>query len=49
MAEMIVVKCDIGSKAATLLCPSCASISRQILKAAFNNGNDNEVLMSHES
>ena len=47
MAEMIVVKCDIGSKAATVLCPSCARISRQILKAAFNNGSNNELLTAH--
>ena len=47
MAEMIVVKCDIGSKAATVLCPNCARISRQILKAAFNNGSNNELLTAH--
>lgn len=47
MAEMIVVKCDVGSKAATVLCPSCARISRQILKAAFNNGSNNELLTAH--
>ncbi len=47
MAEMIVVKCDIGSKAATVLCPSCARISRQILKQAFNNGSNNELLTVH--
>ena len=47
MAEMIVVKCDIGSKAATVLCPDCARISRQILKAAFNNGSNNELLTAH--
>ncbi len=47
MAEMIVVKCDIGSRAATVLCPSCARISRQILKEAFNNGCNNELLTAH--
>ena len=47
MAEMTVVKCDIGSKAATVLCPDCARISRQILKAAFNNGSNNELLTAH--
>lgn len=47
MAEMIVVKCDIGSKAATVLCPNCARISRQILKQAFNNGSNNELLTAH--
>lgn len=47
MAEMVVVKCDIGSKAATVLCPDCARISRQILKAAFNNGSNNELLTAH--
>ena len=47
MAEMLVLKCDIGSKAATVLCPSCARISRQILKQAFNNGSNNELLTAH--
>lgn len=47
MAEMIVVKCDIGSKAATVLCPNCARISRQILKTPFNNRSNNELISPH--
>lgn len=47
MAEMTIVKCDIGSKAATVLCPKCARISRQILKAAYNNGVSNALLTAH--
>lgn len=47
MAEMIVVKCDIGSKAVAVLCPNCARISRQILKEAFNNDSNNELLTAH--
>lgn len=47
MAEMIIVKCDIGSKFATAICPKCTRISRQFLKAAFNKGSNNELLISH--
>ncbi len=47
MAEMIIVKCDIGSKFATAICPKCTRISRQFLKAAFKKGSNNELLISH--
>ena len=35
MADMVLLKCDIGSKAATVLCPECGRISRQILSASY--------------
>ena len=47
MAEMIVVKYDDGSKEVTVICPSCARISHQILKAPFNNGSNNKLLTAH--
>ena len=34
MAEMVVLKCNIGSKAATVVCPACGRISRQLLGQA---------------
>ena len=35
MSELVLLKCDTGSKAAVVLCPRCGRISRQILKEAF--------------
>jgi len=37
MAEMTILKCATGSKAATVICPSCTWISRQILSEPYNN------------
>ena len=37
MAVMVILKCDIGSKAATVLCIECGRISRQILKEGYSN------------
>lgn len=47
MADMIVLKCDIGSKAATVICPECGRISRQILKTAYANGSYTELMTVH--
>ena len=35
MSEMVLLKCEIGSKAAIVACPKCGRISRQILKNPF--------------
>lgn len=35
MSDMILMKCNTGSKAAIVLCPECGRISRQILKSSF--------------
>lgn len=47
MAEMIVIKCDIGSKAAMVFCPVCARISRQTLKQAMDSSGNREFLTTH--
>lgn len=47
MADMIILKCDIGSKAATVVCPECGRISRQILKTAYANGSYTELMSVH--
>lgn len=36
MPDLVLLKCDIGSKAAVILCPECGRISRQILSDAFS-------------
>ena len=36
MADVVLLKCDIGSRAAVVLCPSCGRISRQILAASYS-------------
>ncbi len=35
MADLVLLKCDYGSKAATVLCPECGRISRQILSTPY--------------
>ncbi len=35
MSEMVLLECEIGSKAAVVLCPKCGRISRQILRISF--------------
>ena len=47
MAEMIALKSEIGSKAVTVVCPDCGRISRQILRKAYTNSNDEELLSAH--
>lgn len=36
MSDLVLLKCDIGSKAATVLCPECGRVSRQILSASYS-------------
>lgn len=36
MADLVLLKCDIGARAATVLCPECGRISQQILSASYS-------------
>lgn len=47
MADMVLIKCDIGSKAATVLCPECGRVSRQILSASYSPNRVAELIRSH--
>lgn len=47
MAEMVLLKCDIGSKAATVLCPECGRVSRQILAASYSPNRVAELIRPH--
>ena len=47
MADMVLLKCDIGSKAATVLCPECGRISRQILSASYLPNRAAELIRSY--
>lgn len=47
MADMVLLKCDIGSKAATVLCPECGRISRQILIAPHSQNSVTELIRPH--
>ena len=47
MADLVLLKCDIGSKAATVLCPKCGRISRQILAAAYSPNRVAELIRPH--
>lgn len=47
MAEMVLLKCDIGSRAATVLCPECGRISRQILLSPYNHEVDGRLIRPH--
>ncbi len=47
MTDMVLLKCDKGSKAAIVLCPNCGRISRQILKKAYENGKSVLLLSIH--
>ena len=38
MAEMVILQCDIGSRAVYIACPKCGRISRQILRDEYNGG-----------
>lgn len=46
MAEMILMKCNIGSRAARVLCPNCGRISRQILKSVYIGSDQSYDLVS---
>lgn len=39
MSDMVLMKCNIGSKAVVVLCPECGRISRQVLKLSFYSPN----------
>lgn len=47
MADLVLLKCDIGSKAATVLCPECGRISRQILTASYSPNRVAELIRPH--
>lgn len=47
MADMVLLKCDTGSKAVTVLCPECGRISRQILSAAYSANRVAELIRPH--
>lgn len=47
MADMVLLKCDIGSKAATVLCPECGRISRQILSASYSPNKVADLIRPH--
>lgn len=47
MAELVLLKCDIGSKAATVLCPECGRISRQILSVSYSPNRVAELIRPH--
>lgn len=38
MAEMVLLQCDIGSRAVYIACPKCGRICRQILRDEYNGG-----------
>ncbi len=47
MDMMVILKCDAGSKAATVICPKCKRISRRILSKPYIYGT-NSFLAKHE-
>ena len=47
MANMVLLKCDSGSRAATVLCPCCGRISRQILSTSFFSNRVSELIRPH--
>ena len=47
MSEMVLLKCIVGSKAATVLCPECGRISRQILSSSYNSNQTTRLLRTH--
>lgn len=47
MADMVLLKCDIGSNAATVLCPECGRISRQILSASYSPSKSTGLFRPH--
>ncbi len=47
MAEMVLLKCDAGSRSAIVLCPECGRISRQALSQPYLPGKESEYFGSH--
>lgn len=48
MAELVLIKAIVGSRAATVLCPNCGRISRQILSKSFDESIRAELLREYE-
>ena len=48
MAELVLIKAIVGSRAATVLCPNCGRISRQILSKSYNQSIRAELLREYE-
>lgn len=47
MADLVLLKCDIGSRAAIVLCPNCGRISRQILSSPYSPSLVAELIRTH--
>lgn len=47
MEEMVLLKCERESKMAVVLCPQCARISRQVLKAPYSPMRKAELVRPH--
>ena len=47
MEEMVLLKCESESKMAVVLCPQCARISRQVLKAPYSPMSKAELVRPH--
>ena len=47
MSKMVLLKCDIGSRAATVLCPECGRISRQILLLPYYHDVEARLIRPH--
>ena len=48
MAELVLIKAIVGSRAATVLCPNCGRISRQILSKSYDQSVRAELLREYE-
>lgn len=47
MADMVLLRCAVGSKAATVLCPKCGRISRQILACSYKTNQVSALIRPH--
>lgn len=47
MPNMVILKCEIGSRAAVAVCPSCGWISKKILKNGYSYNCTTELLSAH--
>lgn len=47
MEEMVILRCESESKMAVVLCPKCARISRQVLKAPYSPLRKAELVRTH--
>lgn len=47
MAEYVLLRCDVGSRAATVLCPKCGRISRQMLLLPYYHETEARLNRSH--